>query len=849
MDPLCESGPPVSAPSNTNVGSEVLPLDTVTVSTLRDARAFALQLADKLETQWQLGRNPLADEYVERFREHYGSSSVVDQIISREILLREESGEVVDPAEIERRFPDWRPLEEPDEILTGGVGIIQSMSIADESFGSTPTVQLPEVGDSFGDYRLIAELGRGGQGRVFLAEQPQLADRLVALKVTVRAGDEHISLARLQHTHIVPLFGIFDHPSLPLRAFCMPYLGLGTLSDLFRRLDDRPVGLRTGLDLANAVKAVGVVEVDPAVGRPPPPASTGADGPAFRFLKQASYVDAICWIVACIADALAHMHERGLVHLDVKPSNILIGGDGQPLLLDFHLARSPIENGKTHDGPLGGTPGYMSPEQQEMIDAVKAGVPVPRRVDERSDVYSLGLVLCAAFSSSQRVDVRSVERSLRKRQAPISPGLCDVVLKCFANQPRKRYQSAAHLAQDLRRHMADMPLLYAPNRNLLERWRKRRRRKPYTGLVAALLLALFAAVFAAAGIFWRDFRLRNDVAEAALSRGKALEDAGDGAGAVVIFREGVDALEGISAPPGLEQRLNADIRQRLNVEIEKSTKRLPLIHSLHKVVDELRFLGARDIPDDRLHEVDQICKMVWKARRKLAPAGDLAVVGGAERPASMRPDAHNQSRRLSAWPLEADLQELAILWTEVKTRAGETTDAPANGDGENSVRSSQSESRDTLEEAEDMFGSNVVLSAAKARLESTSLAAPADLNAAAESEPQSVWEWYALGRMLLRDGRLAEAESHLRRAVELEPDQFWPNYYQGLCAHRLAKYDEAIAAFRTCIALAPDRPECYENRGRARLAAGDKDGAKQDFEKSRALKPQFDSSESASRRE
>src|SRR5262249_2731392 len=121
-------------------------------------------------------------------------------------------------------------------------------------------------------------------------------------------------------------------------------------------------------------------------------------GPARQALTRASYVQAICWIGACLADALQYAHERGVGHLDIKPSNVLRAADGQPMLLDFHLARGPLHPGAEKAPWLGGTLGYMSPEQQLALEAAEQGREVPLPVDGRSDIFSLGVVLREALA-------------------------------------------------------------------------------------------------------------------------------------------------------------------------------------------------------------------------------------------------------------------------------------------------------------------------------------------------------------------------------------------------------------------------------------------------------------------
>ena len=124
-----------------------------------------------------------------------------------------------------------------------------------------------------------------------------------------------------------------------------------------------PVGRRTGQSLLDVLDRTQQASPWPQSGASP----TG------RFLARSSYVRAVCWIGACLADALQYAHERGLVHMDVKPSNILLTADGQPMLLDFHLAREPIPRDEPPAEGVGGTPGYMSPEQEALIAAMDSG--------------------------------------------------------------------------------------------------------------------------------------------------------------------------------------------------------------------------------------------------------------------------------------------------------------------------------------------------------------------------------------------------------------------------------------------------------------------------------------------
>src|SRR5207237_5755791 len=180
------------------------------------------------------------------------------------------------------------------------------------------------------------------------------------------------------------------------------------------RLDRPPAGK----DLLAALRAI---DPDGAAGL--------ARGPALGFLEGASVAEAACWVGACLADALQYAHDRGLLHLDLKPSNVLLAADGVPMLLDFHLARPPLRAGDPAPAWLGGTLGYMAPEQMAAIGAVREGAAVPTDLDGRADTFALGVVL-GEMLRPDGPDAAPV---------PIPVGLADILARCTAADPAGRY--------------------------------------------------------------------------------------------------------------------------------------------------------------------------------------------------------------------------------------------------------------------------------------------------------------------------------------------------------------------------------------------------------------------------
>ncbi len=466
-----------TAPTGSTADSPPLPADAPS-SVSDEVERLAGRLACEMADRWHRGERPTAQEYLDRHPPLRDRPEAAVRLVYEEVCLRQEVGEPDASAEALRRFPEWRAQL---EVLLDCHRLLRPEA----------TTSFPEAGDHFADFRLVAELGRGAAGRVFLATQPSLAGRHVVIKFVARNGREHLSLARLQHTNIVPIYSAVDDPARNLRALCMPFFGGRALSRVLDDLKGRPASRRTGQDLLACVRS----------GTGTAPAASPAGSPAADYLARVSYEHALCAIGERLAQGLEYAHERGILHLDVKPSNILLAADGQPMLLDFHLAREPVPAGGAAPDWLGGTPRYMAPEQKAALAAVREGRPVPAAVDGRADVYSLGLVLYEALAGGLPDPVPSPLPSLRRFNRQFSPGLAAVVGKCLASEPAARYQRAGLLAADLLRHLADRPLVGVPNRNLLERWRKWRRRRPHALLAAGSLLLIVVAL-GAVGWAW-----------------------------------------------------------------------------------------------------------------------------------------------------------------------------------------------------------------------------------------------------------------------------------------------------------------------------------------------------------
>jgi tetratricopeptide (TPR) repeat protein len=716
------------------------------------------RLADDMVGRWHAGDRTPAEHYLDRYPALRDEPEAALELLAEELALRAEHGLPVDADEMAARFPRWaaqvRALVECQRVL-----------------GPDGGPRFPDPGTALGEFHLLSELGRGAHGRVYLAAQPLLSGRPVVLKLGPATGHEHLSLARLQHTHIVPLYSAHEFRDTGLRGLCLPYFGGEPLSAVLSRVRDlsRPA---VGKDLLPAS--------DPDDASPP------VHGPAWGLLERAAYADGVAWVGAGLADALQYAHDRGLLHLDLKPSNVLVAADGTPMLLDFHLARPPLRAGDPAPAWLGGTPGYMPPEQLAAVEAVRNGRPVPADLDGRADVFALGVVLTEA---------------LRAGNIAAGVGLADVLARATSPDTAVRYPTAAALAADLRRHLAARPLKGVRNRSLRERWAKWRRRRPHA---LPLGFALLALVVAGLALFVRADR-QADRAAVALGEAEAGLRDGRYAEAAAACRGGEALLEGLPFQAALRTQLR---------DVGRAAERGRLAEELHLLCEHIRPLYAAElVTPGQARTVHDRCLDLWANRETIARTLD----GG---PADRGP----------RW--RADLLDVAVLAAHLGPRAVSATAAPA----------AHRRSLAVLDEAESLLHPGPLLDLERvphARALGQHAAADAALDRGLAATPRTAWEHVAVGRAALAAGDVDRAAAATDRALRLDPRSVWAGYYAGLCRLKADDPAGALAAFSGCVALAPDSAWCRHNRGLAYAALGRPAAAVADFDRAVDIDPRL----------
>jgi eukaryotic-like serine/threonine-protein kinase len=362
----------------------------------------------------------------------------------------------------------------------------------------------PGIGE-LGDFRLLREVGRGGMGVVYEAEQISLRRR-VALKVLPFAAaidprrlqrfkTEALAAAHVQHERIVPVHAVGCERGV--HYYAMQFIdgqSLAALIGELRRLRDQTDPNRAR---PRDERDAGGARANLPAGQPETRAEAETMLAAASFSRERSsdrrYFDRLADLASQAALALEHAHQLGVVHRDVKPSNLLLDLRGQLWVTDFGLALVAGDPGLTISGELLGTIRYASPEQL----LARRGI-----VDHRSDVYSLGATLYELLTLRPPFDERDRNALIRQiaDDDPRPPRSLDpsipseletIVLKALRKDPADRYGTAQELADDLKRFLDGRPIL-ARRPTPAERLRTWSRRHPSivgAGFVALMLLS------------------------------------------------------------------------------------------------------------------------------------------------------------------------------------------------------------------------------------------------------------------------------------------------------------------------------------------------------------------------
>jgi tetratricopeptide (TPR) repeat protein len=413
----------------------------------------------------------LAEEFADRCRR--GEAPTVDEYVRRHPKLEHELRELLPTVALLERSKGPRPA--------GGL-------------------KLPE---RLGDFRILREVGRGGMGIVYEAEQESLGRR-VALKVLPGAAlldaprverfhREAQAAARLHHTNIVPVFGVGEHEGL--HYYVMQFIegrGLNELVSEWR--EKRPRGAEHWAEIA-------------------------------RLGLQ-------------VAAGLQHAHERGTLHRDIKPSNLLLDPQGTVWITDFGLAKGTGSGDLTGTGDVLGTLRYRAPESFE------------GRADARTDGYALGRTLYELVTLEPPFDDSDPSRLLRqvreeepprprRRDPEVPRDLETIVLKAMAREPEARYASAGALAADLQRFIDGQPIEARRIGPLERTWRWCRRNRA----VAALSATALGSLIVAAVVGWIGWVRTRDAYEREAARGREARTASERAQANMELS--LEALEDI----------------------------------------------------------------------------------------------------------------------------------------------------------------------------------------------------------------------------------------------------------------------------------------------------------------
>ncbi len=649
-----------------------------------------------------------------------------------------------------------------------------------------------------GDFRIVREVGRGGMGVVYEAEQISLRRR-VALKVLPLAGmlderrlrrfqNEAQAAAGLHHSHIVPVY--FVGSERGVHFYAMQFIDGHTLAETIRQL-------RQAGEAAAPVQAPapGHAGSDERITAQPPPAGPATTEPAARQATLTSagarpgrdYFRRVAELAVQAAEALDHAHQLGVVHRDVKPANLMVDGLGNVWVTDFGLAQ--VQQGEaslTLTGDLVGTLRYMSPEQ-----ALGKRAPI----DHRTDVYSLGatlyelLTLRPVFGGSDRQELLrqiAFEEPVRPRRLDraIPAELETIVLKALEKDPAERYATAQELAEDLERWLKDQPLR-ARSPSLVQRvrkWARRHRAVVWAGAAVVLL----AGGMLAAGLGWaaHDWATKREATAKVVNQALDEADQWQRRGRLPEALSAAQRADGLVAGGTADDALRRRVRLRVND--------LDLLASLEEA--RVQMSAVRNGQFD----------LALGERRygEIFRTSHLDVEAGS---------VEEAARRLRESTVAVELAAALDHWAITRRHLRGRDDASWKRLLDVARAADPDAQRDRLRRA--LRGRDrralVALAAAKS---ASQLPLPTAL---------------ALEKALRDLGAYEEALALLKRVQRHHPNDFWINtsVFITLRSMKAARHEEALRFCTAAVALRPQSPGARVNLGDALRDSGDLDGA------------------------
>ncbi|MFN0207487.1 MAG: protein kinase domain-containing protein [Planctomycetota bacterium] len=668
------------------------------------------------------------------------------------------------------------------------------------------------------DYKVIRQLGHGGMGVVYEAEQISLRRRVAVkvLKQTVGMPDTAVerferearAAARLRHSGIVEIYSVGAEGGI--HYFSMELI--------------------PGASLESAIGAVRKGDSTPMLGAKS--AELRRVSTVRTPVQTKEYVERVLKIIASVGDAVDYAHSQGIIHRDIKPANILLRDGLDPVLTDFGLAFDVDLPSLTRSGEIAGTPYYVSPEQ---IAARRV------KIDHRTDIYSLGVTLYELLTLKRPFEGTTTQEVYEKisREEPIDPSrlnpvihkdIVTIILRAMDKSPASRYARAADLSADLRAFLEHRPIR-ARRATVVERALKFAKREPAR---AALLGVLFVVVPSGVGTGVWILSKQKEIRDAGLithairvddllSQGYFLLGEKQTAASRTVFEDvlrldntNIEAVAGIAFSYNTDQKpadaLNILDQYRTLVEAQPVLKRVQ--------AESLRTAG-------RIQEL----KAIESSLVKPTTPAEFFVSGSVEFARGESGDESAFTRSLS------DLNR-ACLATGVTRPVYHFERARAARGARNA--SAQRESADVLAQKwpESAFAWFLIGFTLAEQSPDEAIAA---YEKALRIDPKFPNAQINIGNILLRDGRWKDAEASARKAINTTPQVPFGHSQLGLALCRQGKTQEGLAELLKAVETSKDfkKADVYFNYGLELLESGNAAVALEQFKTATTLQPEL----------